>query len=79
MPSCDVIIVGGGSNGLAAAGRLARAGSKVLVLEHVRQGESVASAPFPAPILAAIQTLMAVTAELEPPGPGSRRIELRTR
>ena len=50
-----------------------------LMLLHVRQGESVASAPFPAPILAAIQTLMAVTAELEPPGPGSRRIELRTR
>ncbi len=33
MPSCDVIIVGGGSNGLAAAGRLAKAGRKVLVLE----------------------------------------------
>ena len=33
MPSCDVIIVGGGTNGLAAAGRLAKAGRKVLVLE----------------------------------------------
>lgn len=33
MPSCDVIIIGGGTNGLAAAGRLAKAGRKVLVLE----------------------------------------------
>ena len=33
MPSYDVIIVGGGTNGLAAAGRLAKAGRKILVLE----------------------------------------------
>lgn len=33
MPSCDTIIVGGGSNGLACATRLAQSGAKVLVLE----------------------------------------------
>ncbi len=33
MPSYDAIIIGGGTNGLAAAGRLAKAGRKVLVFE----------------------------------------------
>lgn len=50
-----------------------------LMLLHVHQGDSVTSAPFPAPILAAIETLMAVAAAMDPPGPGSRRIELRAR
>jgi phytoene dehydrogenase-like protein len=37
MPSYDAIVIGGGSNGLAAAGRLAKAGRKLLVLEGSQQ------------------------------------------
>lgn len=33
MPSCDAIVIGGGINGLAAAGRLALTGAKVTLLE----------------------------------------------
>ncbi len=34
MRSYDMIVIGGGTNGLAAAGRLAKAGRKILVLEQ---------------------------------------------
>jgi len=34
MPSFDTIVIGGGTNGMAAAGRLAKAGQKVLLLEQ---------------------------------------------
>jgi phytoene dehydrogenase-like protein len=33
MPSCDAIVIGGGTNGLAAAFRLQKSGRKVIVLE----------------------------------------------
>lgn len=47
-PSCDVIVVGAGPNGLAAATRLAKAGRKVLLLER-RAGARAAFAPGYAP------------------------------
>ena len=33
MPSCDALIIGGGTNGLACAGRLAASGRRVLLLD----------------------------------------------
>ncbi|MFO1176063.1 MAG: NAD(P)/FAD-dependent oxidoreductase [Paracoccaceae bacterium] len=44
MQSCDVIVIGGGTNGLAAAHRLAASGRKVLLLESglVAGGAAVA-------------------------------------
>jgi len=50
-----------------------------LMLLHVHQGETTGAAPFPEPVMSAIESLKAATAELRPPGPGSRRLELRAR
>jgi acyl-CoA thioester hydrolase len=50
-----------------------------MMLLHVHQGETTASAPFPAQIAAAIETMRAATAAIASPAPGSRRIELRAR
>src|SRR5690348_2924680 len=45
----DAVIVGGGHNGLVAAGYLARAGRSVLVLERLGRtgGAAVSTRPFP--------------------------------
>ena len=48
-PKYDVIIIGGGHNGLVSAAYLARAGKKVLVLErrHLVWGAAVTEEIFP--------------------------------
>jgi len=50
-----------------------------LMLLHVHQGTAPASAPFPEPVQRAIDAMVAATAGIVPPGPASRRIELRAR
>jgi len=50
-----------------------------MMLLHVRQDPAPTSVPFPPPIMSAIQALVASTGAAEPPGPPSRRIELRVR
>src|SRR3979409_1543139 len=49
MRNYDVIVIGGGHNGLVNAGYLARAGKRVLVLErrHVLGGAAVTEEVFP--------------------------------
>jgi acyl-CoA thioester hydrolase len=50
-----------------------------MMLLHVHQGETTGSAPFPAPIMSAIEAMVSATAGIAAPAPGSRRIELRKR
>ena len=49
------------------------------MLLHVHQGDKVAAQAFPEEIAASITALLATTASLPAAGPGSRRIELRSR
>ena len=55
------------------------AASAELMLLHVHQGETPASAPFPPEIASAVTKLAAATANSEEVGPGSRRMELPRR
>ena len=50
-----------------------------LMLLHVHQGESTGAAPFPPSVMTTIEAMKAATADIAPPGPGSRRLELRAR
>ena len=50
-----------------------------MMLLHVRQDPSPSSIPFPPAIMSALEALVASTSAVEPPGPPSRRIELRVR
>jgi acyl-CoA thioester hydrolase len=52
------------------------AASAELMLLHVHQGATVASAAFPPPIAAAIAAFQAAGAGQAPAGPGSRRLAL---
>jgi acyl-CoA thioester hydrolase len=49
------------------------------MLLHVRQGHPPGTAEFPADVSAAIERLRAATAALPGIGPGSRKLELRSR
>lgn len=55
------------------------AASVEMMLLHVHQGTTPASAPFPAEIASAVTKLAAATARAEEVGPGSRRMELPRR
>lgn len=50
-----------------------------MMLLHVRQNPGPASVAFPPPIMAALESLVASACGVQPPGPPSRRIELRVR
>lgn len=53
------------------------AASVELMLLHVKQGESVAAAAFPAEVNRAIETMQAASAAATPAKRGSRKMELR--
>lgn len=50
-----------------------------VMLLHVRQIPTVRTAPFPEPVAAAIAELRHATASMPASGPGSRRMELKSR
>jgi acyl-CoA thioester hydrolase len=50
-----------------------------MMLLHVRQDPGPAAVPFPPAVVSALESLVASTSGAEPPGPPSRRIELRVR
>jgi acyl-CoA thioester hydrolase len=64
---------------LRRAGCPETAAAAEVMLLHVHQGETVASAPFPAAVLEAIARLRDESAGTPAEGPGSRRMALRPR
>jgi acyl-CoA thioester hydrolase len=61
---------------IVRAGKVA-ATAEVMLLHVRQQGATVATAPFPAEVSAALAQLRTASEGLEAVGPGSRRIELR--
>jgi acyl-CoA thioester hydrolase len=82
-----VRILGCDAKRIHAAFEIRRAGaaptlaaSAEVMLLHVRQEPAgVKTTPFPAPVSAALEGLAAASAALPAEGPGSRRLELRSR
>ena len=62
---------------LSRSGSAAPAAAAEVMLLHVQQGATVATAPFPGEIAAALAQLQAAGAALPTDAPGSRRLELR--
>jgi acyl-CoA thioester hydrolase len=77
-----VRIAGADHKRIHAAFEIVRAGqvaatAEVMLLHVRQQGATVATAPFPAEVSAALAQLRTASEGLEAVGPGSRRIELR--
>jgi acyl-CoA thioester hydrolase len=77
-----VRIAGADHKRIHAAFEIVRAGqvaatAEVMLLHVRQQGATVATAPFPAEVSAALAQLRSASEGLEAVGPGSRRIELR--
>ena len=77
-----VRITGADHKRIHAAFEIVRAGqvaatAEVMLLHVRQQGATVATAPFPAEVSAALAQLRSASEGLEAVGPGSRRIELR--
>jgi acyl-CoA thioester hydrolase len=64
---------------ISCEGNAAVAATAEIMLLHVHQGDTVASAPFAPEIAAAIAALAPMAADAPWPGPGSRRMERRGR
>ena len=78
-------IVGADPKRIHAAFELLREGQtevaatvEVMLLHVQQDGEQAAVVPFPPEVAAALADLRAASAGMEPAGPGSRRIELRS-
>jgi len=64
---------------VSCEGQAALAASAEFMLLHVHQADTVSTTPFEPPIAAAIAALAGAGMDSPWPGPGSRRMELRSR